>query len=111
MRKALGSLALCAALLLSCGVSACAASSGTAAEVLIQLSDSGVQVNGAPASTSDSAAVYTGGSIIYYQDGTDSTYGEGTPDEMHSAQEAAAHTVVTITQPGTYRLTDALSQG
>ena len=111
MRKALGSLLLCTALLLSCGISACAASSGSPAEVRIQLSDSGVQVNGAAASTSADNAVYTGGSIIYYQDGTDSSYGEGTADEMHSAQEAAAHTVVTITQPGTYRLSGTLSRG
>ena len=111
MRKAIGSLLLCGALLFSCVTSACASAAGATSEVLIQLSDNAVLVNGTTASTSTDAAVYTGGSIIYYEDGTDSTYGEGTTSEMHSAQEAAAHTVVTITQPGIYRISGTLSQG
>lgn len=77
----------------------------------IALSDAGVTVDGQAASADPTAAVYVGADIVYYRDGTDDTYGEGTEDEMHSAEEAAAHTVVTVTQPGTYRLTGTLSQG
>ena len=111
MRKRLGALFLTGAVLLSCTVSACAASAGAGSVVSIVLSDSGVEVDGTAASTDPSAAVYTGADIIYYEDGTDSSYGEGTDSEKHSAEEAAAHTVVTITQPGTYRLSGTLSQG
>ncbi len=77
----------------------------------VVLSDSGVTVDGQPVSTDPSAAVYTGAEIVYYHDGTDESYGEGSEAEKHSAAEAAAHTVVTITQPGTYRLSGTLSQG
>jgi len=108
MRMKLLSFALAAAMLISCG--SCAAAAG-ADEVLITLSDSGITVDGKTASTDSSSAVYTGNDIIYYEDGTDSSYGEGTADEMHSASEAAAHTVVAITEPGVYRLTGSLSKG
>ena len=91
MRMKLLSFALTAAMLISCG--SCAAAAG-ADEVLITLSDSGITVDGKTASTDSSSAVYTGNDIIYYEDGTDSSYGEGTAGEMHSASEAAAHTVV-----------------
>jgi len=80
-------------------------------ETVIVLSDAAVTVDGAAASTDPEAAVYVGAEIVYYKDGTDETYGQGTEEEKHSAEEAAAHTVVTITQPGTYRLTGRLSQG
>ncbi|MBQ3010259.1 MAG: carbohydrate-binding domain-containing protein, partial [Oscillospiraceae bacterium] len=49
--------------------------------------------------------------IVYYEAGHDFTYGEGTVEDAHSAEEAAAHTVVTITAPGTYLLTGSLSKG
>ena len=109
MRKNLISFALAAALLIPSA--ACAAAEEGGDEVLIALSGQTVTVDGQTASQDPSAAVYTGGDIIYYQDGTDSTYGEGTAGEMHSAQEAEAHTVVTITQPGVYRITGTLSPG
>lgn len=80
-------------------------------EVEIILSDSGVTVDGEAASTDASDAVYVGAEIVYYHDGTDSSYGEGSQSDMHSAEEAAAHTVVTITQAGTYRLSGTLSAG
>ncbi len=79
--------------------------------VSIELSDAAVTVDGAPASRDPAAAVYVGAEIVYYKDGTDETYGEGEDAEKHSAEEAAAHTVVTITQPGTYRLSGTLSKG
>lgn len=70
MGKKLFSLLLTAALLLSSGVTACAASASSG-EVLITLSDSGVKVDGTPASADPADAVYTGADIIYYADGTD----------------------------------------
>lgn len=77
----------------------------------IDLSDSDIRVDGAAISTDPASPVYLGANIIYYQDGTDATYGQGEEGEKHAASEAAAHQVVTITQPGTYRLTGSLSQG
>jgi len=111
--------ALAAAMLISCA--ACAAGEtedvpsptpiqSTAARAeeaegtAVALSDDGVTVDGQAASTDPASAVYVGANIVYYEDGHDETYGEGTAEEAHSAEEAAAHTVVTITQPGTYRL-------
>lgn len=109
MKKKLFSMFLASAMTLS--FAACAMAADRSGEILISLSDSGVTVDGQAASADSASAVYIGGDIIYYEDGTDASYGEGTAQEMHSAQEAAAHTVVTITQPGTYRLTGSLSAG
>ncbi|WP_168120424.1 carbohydrate-binding domain-containing protein [Paenibacillus sp. HB172176] len=80
-------------------------------ETVIQLSDSSVTVDGVLASTSSSSAVYTSDDIVYYEEGTDDTYGEGAAGDAHSAEEADAHTVVTITEPGTYRVSGELSAG
>lgn len=91
-----------------------APSAATAAQdvqTAIILADGGVTVDGRPASTDPAQAVYVGANIVYYRDGTDDTYGEGTEDEKHPAAEAEAHTVVTLTQPGTYRIEGTLSQG
>lgn len=117
MKKRIASLLLGGALALSCAACSNAADTPPASntpaedETLISLSDDGVQVNGEAASAEAASAVWVGGEIIYYQDGTDETYGEGSESEKHSAEEAAAHTVVTITQPGVYRLTGQLSRG
>ncbi len=75
--------------------------------VEIQLDDAGIKVSG----STDSQAVYTEHDIIYYETGHDFTYGEGTEADGHSAEEAAAHTVVHITQPGTYSISGTLSKG
>ncbi|WP_294550992.1 carbohydrate-binding domain-containing protein [uncultured Pseudoflavonifractor sp.] len=88
-----------------------AAQSGGTEETAVVLSDEAVTVDGQAASTDPASAVYIGADIVYYEDGHDETYGEGTAEEAHSAEEAAAHTVVTITQPGTYRLSGTLSAG
>jgi len=77
----------------------------------IELSDEVVKVDGETAPTDETAAVYTGAPIVYYESGHDFTYGEGTEADAHSAEEAAAHTVVTITRPGTYVLSGELSAG
>lgn len=78
---------------------------------VISISDTAVTVDGAPAGTDASAAVYTANDIIYFESGKDFTYGEGVADDAHSAAEAAAHTVIHITQPGTYSLSGAISRG
>lgn len=83
--------------------------------VQIVLSDDGVTVNGEAAATSDENAVYVSNDIIYYEDKdsyeSGNPYGEGEDADKHSAEEAAAHTVVNITQPGTYHVTGILSAG
>ncbi|MFM9332133.1 carbohydrate-binding domain-containing protein [Paenibacillus mesotrionivorans] len=80
-------------------------------ETLITLSDRGIQVDGQTASSDSSSAVYTGADIVYYKAGQGSAYGEGTAEDEHAASEAEAHTVVTITEPGTYRVSGTLSAG
>ena len=79
--------------------------------VPIVLSDEGITVDGASAGTDHTAAVYTANDIIYYESGKDLTYGEGDEKDAHTPEEAAAHTVVHITKPGTYRLSGKLSLG
>ena len=86
-------------------------SADTAAETVIELSDTGVNVDGAAISTDAASAVYAGAEIVYYKEGQDALYGAGDEDDGHSAEEAAAHTVVTITQPGTYRVSGSISKG
>ena len=85
-----------------------AVQSSETVEIAVVLSDDGVTVDGQAASTDPASAVYVGAEIVYYEDGHDETYGEGTTEEAHSAEEAAAHMVVTITQPGAYRLSGTL---
>ncbi len=77
----------------------------------IILSDTQTTVDGAAISTDPAAAVYAGAAIIYYEAGHDETYGEGTEADSHTPEEAAAHTVITITQPGVYRVSGRLSAG
>ena len=77
----------------------------------ISLSDEGIQVNG----SGETDAVFTSHDIIYYEDkdtyDSGNPYGEGTEADRHSAEKAAAHTVVNITKPGAYRVSGALSAG
>ena len=78
-------------------------------ETVISLSDSGVSVNGEAAPAQGD--VYTAHDIVYYESGHDFTYGEGSEQDAHDADEAAAHTVVHIAAPGTYRISGTLSAG
>ena len=77
----------------------------------IALSDNAVTVDGSNAETDGASAVYTANDIVYYESGKDFTYGEGNENDAHSAAEADAHTVVHITQPGTYYITGTLTHG
>ena len=77
----------------------------------IVLDNSGITVDGAAIGTDTTAAVYTAKDIVYYESGKDFTYGEGGEKDAHTSEEAAAHTVVHITKPGTYSLRGKLSLG
>ena len=107
--KQLSALALALVLAVTClGTMACGAEVDA---TKIQLSDSKITVDGAAISTDSDQAVYAAHDIVYYEDGKDFTYGEGTEADAHSQEEAQAHTVVHITQPGTYSLSGTLSAG
>jgi hypothetical protein len=86
-----------------------------AQEVAIVLSDDAITVDGQPVSTDAGNAVYVGAEIIYYHDldtyESGNPYGEGTASDKHTDEEAAAHTCLTITKEGTYRISGTLSQG
>ena len=77
----------------------------------VVLSDEGITVDGGE----ETEAVFTSHDIVYYEDRdtypSGNPYGEGEAADKHTAEEAAAHTVVNITAPGAYRLTGKLSAG
>jgi len=109
---------LTALLLLTFTFSACsttplpaATTSAAPDAVEISLSDDAITVDGTTAVSDAGKAVYIDHDIVYYESGRDFTYGEGTEADAHSAADAAAHTVVHITQPGTYRLQGSLTKG
>ena len=77
--------------------------------VVIELSDDGIGVNAQTEAYEH--AVRIDHDIVYYEEGKDFTYGEGTEADAHSAAEAENHTVVHITQPGRYVLRGTLSAG
>ncbi|MFR0980935.1 MAG: carbohydrate-binding domain-containing protein, partial [Holdemania filiformis] len=76
---------------------------------LIQLGDDQILINGQPAG--ETGAVQLSHDIVYYEAGQDVDYGEGNTEDEHSAEEAQAHTVITIREPGTYRVSGKLSAG
>ncbi|MDO4322203.1 MAG: carbohydrate-binding domain-containing protein [Lachnospiraceae bacterium] len=82
-----------------------------AGETVIILSDEGVLVDGAEISQDEASAVYAGAEMVYYHAGQDTAYGAGDETDGHTEEEAAEHTVITITQPGTYRVTGSISRG
>ena len=77
--------------------------------VRFQLEKGGLTVT-APDGMAENA-VTAANDIIYYEEGHDESYGEGEKGEAHSAEEAAAHTVVHINAPGTYVLSGKLELG
>ena len=79
--------------------------------IQIILGDDSITVDGAAVGADATAAVYIANDIVYYESGKDFTYGEGSEKDAHSPDEAAAHTVLHITKPGTYRLSGKLPLG
>lgn len=79
--------------------------------VNIVLSDDEITVDGETISSSEEDAVYMAHDIVYYEAGKDFTYGAGSEADEHSQEEADAHTVIHITQPGTYALSGQISAG
>lgn len=79
--------------------------------VSIVLSDEGILVDKKKASMNHKDAVYVGADIIFYKEGQGETYGNGNEKDAHSLEEAAQHTVLTISKPGTYEITGSISQG
>ena len=108
--------ALCTAFALLFSLSACQSADTSMQtdgneDTILVLSDEEVTLNGQALSSDDEAPVTVSHDIVYYQSGMGSDYGEGTEEEAHSEEEAQAHTVVTIRQPGTYRVSGSLSAG
>lgn len=77
----------------------------------IALSDTEILVDGKPAEKDTANAVYIANDIVYYEEGKDYAYGEGTSEDAHSADDAQSHTVVHITKAGEYSLSGKLSKG
>ena len=84
-------------------------------EVAIIFSDNGIKVDGEDISLDEDERVYLAHDVVYYEDRDEydsgNPYGEGADDERHSAEDAAAVSVVHITQAGTYRLAGSISAG
>lgn len=78
---------------------------------VIELSDNGITVDGSEVSEDTGSAIYAANDIVFYLENQGFTYGEGTEEDEHSQEEADAHTVVHITQPGTYAVSGSLSAG
>lgn len=75
------------------------------------LGDDQVTLDGLAIAEEDAGDVTVSHDIVYYESGQGSDYGEGAEADEHDAEEAQAHTVVTIRSAGTYRLSGTLSQG
>lgn len=79
--------------------------------IFITLSNQGILVDGKEASANSRDKVYVGADIIYYKEGQGETYGNGDKEDAHSLEEAAQHTVLTISKPGTFEITGSISKG
>lgn len=82
----------------------------------VVFSESGITVDGKTVAEGEEAGgVSVGGEIIYYHNmdsyKSGNIYGEGGDGDKHTEEEAAAHTLVTITEAGTYRISGTLSRG
>ena len=97
--------------ILALALCGCKSASTSAPQTQIQLSDNGITVDGKAISQDSSQAVYAANDIVFYLEGQDFTYGEGSAEDAHSQEEADAHTVVHITKPGHYMLSGKLSLG
>ena len=79
--------------------------------VKIELSNSEILVDGEKISEDAEAAVYKANDIIFYLEGQGIEYGEGETKDEHSQVEGDAHTVIHITEPGTYEFTGTMDAG
>lgn len=79
--------------------------------VKISLSDDEITVDGKAITNDIAESVYSANDIVFYLEGQDFKYGEGTKEDEHSQSEADSHTVVHITKPGRYILSGKLSLG
>ena len=117
MKRSWTALALAGAMvvqLAACGTSNGGSASSAApggAEAALVLSDQTVTLNGSTVSQGTDGAVTVSHDIIYYQADQGEDYGEGSAEDEHTADEADAHTVVTIRKAGTYRVSGSLSAG
>ncbi len=79
--------------------------------VKIELSNDAILVDGEKISEDAESPVYKANDIIFYLEGQGIEYGDGTEKDAHSQIEADAHTVVYITEPGTYEISGTLDAG
>ena len=79
--------------------------------VKIELSNSEILVDGEKISEDEDAEVYKARDIIFYLEGQGIEYGDGKKKDGHSQIEADAHTVIHITEPGTYEFSGTLDAG
>lgn len=79
--------------------------------VKIELSNSEILVNGEKISENTEDAVYKANDIIFYLENQGIEYGDGKKADEHSQIEADAHTVVHITEPGTYEISGTMEAG
>lgn len=114
MKRTFTALGLAAALVLS--ITACSTAGGTSfskvpEEQALVLSDEKVTLNGKTIAQSSGGAVAVGHDIVSYQANMGTDYGTGTQSDEHTQQEIEAHTVVTIREAGTYRVSGSLPAG
>ena len=115
-----------AAAAITLSLSACGTGTGTSAaspspaeevsaayegERSLVLSDDQVTLDGLAIAEEDAGDVTVSHDIVYHESGQGSDYGEGAEADEHDAEEAQAHTVVTIRSAETYRLSGSLIQG
>lgn len=77
----------------------------------ICLSDDKITVDGLVITNDNTQAVYSENDIVFYPEGQDFTFGEGTEEDAHTKEEADLHTVIHITKSGRYVLSGTLSAG
>ena len=108
-------LLLCAALTLTpaLAMTGCGTRSNSDMKGLaIDGADFGITIEGTNVTEE---SVFTSNDIIYYEDleayESGNPYGEGEDHERHTAEEAAAHTVINIVEPGTYTISGSMEKG
>lgn len=97
--------------LTACQSAGAPSQTSSAQEQALVLSDEGITLDGQTLTENSESSVTVSHDIVYYQSGMGSNYGDGSEEDTHSEAEAQAHTVVTIRQPGTYRVSGVLSAG